>query len=306
MDWNRLATFLAVAREGGFSAAARSLGKTQSAVSQAVLALERDLGQALFSRRGGAVQPTQAGRVLLEHAERAAADLALGERRLLALREIRGGKLVIGTSDTLAYYVLPPVLASFRARHPEVELVLQTRPSPATALGLAAGEVDVGIVALPLPEGMTYRERPIELAVHAEILRPQPEVLIVPRGHRLAKRKRVRFAELKGEPLLLLGSGSAGRDFIDRELALASVKPTIAMEMNSVELLKRMVELGFGLSIVPALAVEREVRRSAFVAVPMGAAARQRTIGLLLSANGPSSPAASAFAERCRAELSTA
>jgi DNA-binding transcriptional LysR family regulator len=304
MDWNKLEAFRAVAQHGGFSAAARSLGKTQSAVSQAVLALERELGQPLFARRARRVTPTQAGSVLLEHAERAAAELGQAERKLDALRGIRGGRLVIGTSDTLAYYVLPPVLSAFRARHPDVELVLETRPSPATALALANGEVDVGVTTLPLPPGLRHRGAPLERALHAEPLRAQPEVLIAPRAHPFARRKRVRFADLAREPLLLLGTGSAGRDFVDRELQHAAVRPRVAMEMNSVELLKRMVELGFGLSIVPALAVQREVAAGALAAIPIGGARmRERAVGLLLDAAGPSSPAAGAFAEQCRAVL---
>lgn len=304
MDWNKLEAFRAVAQHGGFSAAARSLGKTQSAVSQAVLALERELGQPLFSRGARGVRPTQAGSLLLEHAERAASELGHAERKLGALREIRGGRLVIGTSDTLAYYVLPPVLSAFRARHPDVELVLETRPSPATALALASGEVDVGVVTLPLPAGLRFRNAPLERALHVQSLRAQPEVLITPRTHALSRRKRVRFADLAREPLLLLGKGSAGRDFVDGELARAGVRPRVVMEMNSVELLKRMVELGFGLSIVPALAVQREVEAGALAAIPIGGArTNERAIGLLLEVGGPISPAAAAFAEQCRSAL---
>lgn len=304
MDWNKLEVLLAVARHGGFSAAARRLGKTQSAVSQAVLALEREVGQPLLSRRAREVRPTQAGSLLLEHAERVEAELAQAGRKLSALREVRGGRLVIGTSDTLAYYVLPQVLGAFRAQHPDVELVLETRPSPANALALAAGEVDVAVVTLPLPRGLRYRGAPLERAITSEPLCAQPEVLIAPRTHKLARRKRVRFAELAGEPLLLLGRGSAGRDFVDRELARAGVKPRVVMEMNSVELLKRMVELGFGLSIVPALAVEREVQAGVLAALPLTAASDARRIGLLLEAGGAHSRAADVFAAQCRAVLS--
>ena len=218
------------------------------------------------------MRPTQAGNLLLEHAERAASELGHAERKLDALREIRGGRLVIGTSDTLAYYVLPPVLSAFRARHPDVELVLETRPSPATALALANGEVDVGVVTLPLPSALRVRSAPLERVLHVESLRAQPEVLIIPRAHALARRKRARFADLAREPLLLLGKGSAGRDFVDRELARAGVRPRVVMEMNSVELLKRMVELGFGLSIVPALAVQREVEAGVLAAIPISGA----------------------------------
>jgi DNA-binding transcriptional LysR family regulator len=238
------------------------------------------------------------------HAERAGSELAHAARKLSALREVRGGRLVIGTSDTLAYYALPPVLSAFRARHPDVELVLETRPSPATALALAAGEVDLGVVTLPLPPGLRQRGAPLERVLVSEALCAQPEVLIAPRSHALARRKRARFTDLAGEPLILLGRGSAGRDFFDRELARAAVAPRVAMEMNSVELLKRMVELGFGLSVVPALAVEREVRAGVLAAIPIGASARTRSIGLLLDAHGPTSPAASAFAALCRVALS--
>ena len=304
MDWNKLEVLLAVSRHGGFSAAARALGRTQSAVSQAVLALERELGQPLLSRSARAVRPTQAGSLLLEHAEHVEAELAQATRKLSALREVRGGRLVIGTSDTLAYYALPQVLGAFRARHPDVELVLETRPSPATALALAAGEVDVGVITLPLPRGLRHRGAALERAIRCEPLAPQPEVLIAPRTHRLARRKRVRFAELAGEPLLLLGRGSAGRDFVDRELQRAGVEPRVAMEMNSVELLKRMVELGFGLSIVPALAVEREVRAGELCALPLTAAADARRIGLAFEAHGAHSRAADVFATLCRTILS--
>ena len=305
MEWNRLEAFVAVARTGGFSAAARRLGRTQSAVSQAVLALERELGQPLLLRSGRGARPTQAGTLLLEHAERAAAELSAATRRLEALRGIKGGRLVIGTSDTLAYYALPPALAAFRARHPEVELVLETRPSPATALALAAHEVDIAVVTLPLPPRLRYHDAPLERLLAITPLRPQPDVLIVPPAHRLARRKRVPMRELSGEPLLLLGHASAGRVLLETELARAGVKPRIAMEMNSVELLKRLVELGFGLSVVPALAVEREVRQGVLSAVPLGPA-RRRQMGLLSDARGPASPAAAAFAELCQAELGLA
>jgi DNA-binding transcriptional LysR family regulator len=306
MDWTKLEAFRTVARAGGFSAAGRVLGRTQSAISQAVLGLERELGQALFVREARAVRLTQAGKLLLEHADLASEQLGLAERRLEALQGVTGGQLVIGTSDTLAYYVLPPVLAAFRARHPGVELRLEIKPSPATALATAAREVDLGVVTLPLPPGLRYGAAALEKCVRAELLLPQPDVLIARPDHRLARRRRARWADLADEPLVLLGQGSAGRDFVDRELGRAGVVPRVAMEMNSVELLKRMVELGFGLSIVPAVATQHEVQRRALVAVPLGRASQQRSVGLLLSAREPIAPAATAFAALCRALLAGA
>src|SRR5688572_20194527 len=100
LDTGRLAALVAVARERGFSRAARALGRTQPAVSNAISHLERELGQPLFVRQRHGVVPTEAGRTLLEHAERALGELAQARARLSSLAALREGRLVIGASDT--------------------------------------------------------------------------------------------------------------------------------------------------------------------------------------------------------------
>src|SRR4051794_15042176 len=105
---DRLGSFVAVAREGGFSRAARALGRTQSSLSQAVALLEHDLGEALFVRDGRTTHLTEAGRVLLAHAERAFAELSAARAELAALRDLTAGTLALGASDTFATYLLPP------------------------------------------------------------------------------------------------------------------------------------------------------------------------------------------------------
>src|SRR5262245_58553690 len=102
----RLRAFVAVAHEGGFSRAARALGQSQSGISQAVAALERSLGERLFVRDGRATHLTDAGRVVLEHAERAFHEMNAAQAALDALRDLTTGRLSVGTSDTLATYVL--------------------------------------------------------------------------------------------------------------------------------------------------------------------------------------------------------
>ena len=92
MDSDRLEVFVSVAKEQGFSAAARALGRSQPAVSQAVAALEHDLGQRLFVREGRTIVLTHAGRVLLEHAERALEELRRARQRIVALSELRAGR----------------------------------------------------------------------------------------------------------------------------------------------------------------------------------------------------------------------
>ncbi|MGD8861666.1 MAG: LysR family transcriptional regulator [Myxococcales bacterium] len=297
MDYDRLEAFRAVAREDGFTAAARALGKTQSAISQAVAALEEELGQALFVRDGRRVLLTQAGRILLEHAEQAFAQLGAARERLDALTGLQTGWLTIGTSDTLACYALPPALAAFRERHPDVELTLDPRPSPATALAVARREVDLGVITLPLPPDLEHRGRPLREVLRVSILAREPEVLILRPDHPLACRRSIGLRRLGELPLLLLGRGSGGRAWLDAQLARVKVRPRVAMEMNSVELLKRMTALGFGAAVVPARAVQREVCAGELAAVQLRGLRGRRELALLLPQGDPLAPAAARFAE---------
>jgi DNA-binding transcriptional LysR family regulator len=303
LDSFRLQAFAAVARERGFSRAARALGKTQSSVSQAVAQLESELGQRLFLREGRVTTLTEAGRLLLEHAERIFVEMAQARGRLEAAAELRGGELVIGTSDTLAYHVLPPVLQAFRKRYPGVELRLDNRPSPATAVAVAERRVHLGVVTLPLPDDLRVAGRPLAERVHSQALCPQDEVAIAPRGHPLAGRKRVGLAALLPYPLLLLDRSTGARAFLDAAFAALPGQPQVAMEMSSVEVLKRLVELGFGVAIVPALAVGREVKAGTLRALALTGLPGRRHVGLLTPAAAPLPRATAAFAELAAAVL---
>jgi DNA-binding transcriptional LysR family regulator len=295
MELHRLRAFAAVAREGGFSRAARALGQTQSSVSQAVAALEREVGEPLFVRAGRRVDMTEAGRVLLAHAERAFAELDAAAGELAALRDLHAGTLAVGTSDTLATWLLPPVFGRFRARHPGVELRLDNRTSPAIAEQVAARRLDLGVVSLPLPADLRLDGGRPDAALRIEPLADQPDLLICPPGHPLARRRRVTLADLDGEPLLLLDRSTASRAWLERRFAAARVRPRVAMEMNSVEVLKRLVELGFGLSIVPACAATGKL-----AAVSLSGLGKPRQVGIITPTVGPLSRAARAFIEVAR------
>src|SRR5262245_52507497 len=118
LDADRLLVFATVAREKGFSAAARKLGRSQPAVSQAVAALEAELDQRLFVREGRTISPTRAGEALLDHAARILDELRAAREHVAAVGAMREGRLSIGTTDTLACYALPAALSEMRARHP--------------------------------------------------------------------------------------------------------------------------------------------------------------------------------------------
>ena len=128
----------------------------------------------------------------------------------------------------------------------------------------------------------------------------QRDVVIVPRGHVLEKKKQVRLQELSRFPLVLLDRTTASRAWLDRHFALLKLSPRVAMEMSSLEVLKRLVELDFGVSVVPELAVRAEIAAKKLVALPLVGAER-RMVGLLL----PKVPtrAATAFAALTRKAL---
>lgn len=284
MDPERLRIFASVVRERGFSAAARKLGRSQPAVSQAVAALESELGQRLYVR--DAAMPTQAGEALLVHAERILDEIERAREHVAALGALREGRLALGTTDTLACHLLPPVLAAFRKRHPGVELRIDTRPSPVIAERVAARELDLGVITTPLGRRIDR--------IHVAPIGPQRDVAIVPPDDPLARRKRVRLAELAARPLILLDRTTSTRAWVEAELAREGLSPEVVMDSSSVEVLIRLVELGFGASIVPEMAAARaKVTRLDLVAVP------ERKIAVV-TPEGSVSRAAEVFSDMLR------
>jgi DNA-binding transcriptional LysR family regulator len=262
-------------------------------VSQAIRALEDAVEERLFLRLGRTIELTAAGRILLEHVDESFAALDRARARLSALHELETGELVIGTSDTNACYVLPPVLAAFRARHPGVEVRISNRPSPGTEAQVLAHEVDVGFVTLPAGSDKLV----------AEPLARREDVAIFAPDHPLAGRKRIRLAQLLDSPLLLLDTGSRTRSFIDERLAAERARPRLAMELASIEVVKRLVALGFGVSVVPRIAVEAEVAAGTLASAAVFTRAQARSLGVVYARTAPLSRAAEVFVEMARGIL---
>ena len=271
MDLERLNAFRAVAMERSFTRAAKKVYKTQPAVSQAVRSLEEEVGERLFHRLGRTVELTEAGRVLLEHAEQAFDALEQGCLRIDSIKGLRAGTLRVATSDTTACYILPPALGAFRRRYPGIEIVISNRPSPVVLQEVLSREADIGIVTLPV----------VHRAVSVKALLVREDVVICSPGNRLSGRKRASLKDLEGYPLLLLDKGSNTRTFIDEQLRKAEVAPTIAMELGSIEVIKRLVQLDFGVSIVPRASVLSEVDRGLLSAVAVFRRRDARRLGAI-------------------------
>ena len=228
--------------------AAQRLGVSQPALSSMLKKLEAEVGAPLLHRTGKGVALTDAGRMFLEHAEeslRSADEAVASVRQLLGLER---GMIRLGGGATATTYLLPRVVSAFRRRHPALRFYIREAGSSAVAQSVLAGELDLGIVTLPLRLPGAEDLMTIELA--RDELR-----LIVPPRHGLAGRKSFRWADLDGAPLVAFEAGSAVREMIDAGAASAGVSLDVAMELRSIDSIKQMVAAGIGVAFVSRFAL---------------------------------------------------
>jgi DNA-binding transcriptional LysR family regulator len=163
--------------------------------------------------------------------------------------------------------------------------------------------VDLGVVSLPLPASLTDTRSKSAERVRSEALCGQRDVLICPPTHALAGRRSLTLSELVREPLVLLDRSTSTRSLIEQQFFALGVRPKVVMEMSSVEVIKRLVELGFGLSVIPELAVLRELAQGTLRALRLPKGWPKRQVGLVTRADGSLSHAARAFVSVLRGEL---
>ena len=248
MQLGHLRALQAVARLGTFSRAAAQLRLTQPAVSMQVRQLEDGLGVRLLERAGRRVRPTGAGRLLLEHAERALGELARAVERVHALRGVVAGPVRLGTGTAISMYLLPPLLRTLRARHPSVDLIVTTGTAPDVVRAVAEADLDVGVVGLPARR----RELIVEPFVTDEFV-----AIAAPRHWR--SRSPIDAAALQGERLILDQPGAMSRRLVDAWLHRRGVAPTVPAELANTEATKELVSAGLGVSIASWFSVRREV-----------------------------------------------
>lgn len=263
MELRQLEAFVTVARRKSFTRAAEELHLTQPAVTRQIAALESELGALLFDRLGKSIQLTGAGETLLGYAEHI---LRLTDEAQDALEELaagRVGRIAIGAASTLATYVLPSLLTQFRQEHPGIELSLRTGLSARVRELVLSGVVDIGLVTT---EGEPVEQEGVLIS---ESLGVYETVLAVPLGHKLATQATATVTELTGEPLLAMTAGTNLRTYAEHILADAGVAASVTMELDSVEAIKRMVEAGLGVSLLPRVAIAAEVAAGRLVALTL-------------------------------------
>jgi DNA-binding transcriptional LysR family regulator len=242
-----LRVFLEVARHGSFTVAARVLGWTQSAVSRQISSLEAALGGApLFDRLPRGVHLTEAGRVLVPHAEAVAESLHGAVRELTALREVAGGRVRFGAFASADSGLVPHALAAFRDRHPAILLSREEGLTPRLLDRLTSGHLDLAIVS-------TTGRAPLD-AYELHHLLDESLYVAVPGGHPLAGQGPVRLAQLADADWI---SGSARPEGTLLDAALRQgFRPRIAHVVAEWTAKEGYVAAGLGVALVPSLAAD--------------------------------------------------
>lgn len=277
----RLARFAAVARHEHVTRAAAELGVPQSTLSRAMVSLEADLGVPLFARHGRTLSLTAAGRVFLRSVERALDGVERAAEAVRADADPATGRVAFGFLHTLGPETVPGLLREFRAGHPGVRFQLVQNYGDAMLEMLRTGRLDLCLTS-PLPDAP-------DLVAHR--LDEQHLSLVVPEGHRLAARRRVRLAEAADEWFVTLEPGYGMRRIADALCAEAGFTPRIAFEGEEAETLRGLVAAGLGVALLPPPAVARPGVAELTVSAPRAA----REIAVTWLSGHPDTPPVAAF-----------
>jgi DNA-binding transcriptional LysR family regulator len=284
MELAQLEAFMAVIREGSFSAAAKALYRTQPAISQTIKKLEDEVGRPLFDRASRRGLLTDAGRVLAVHAERL---LNFRQQALSALddvRQLRSGRLTLAANELTCLYLLP-LLNEFRRLYPSVHVTVQRALAsriPGQVLDYGA---DIGIV--------TFRPD-LDLLTSIVVYRDEL-AFVVPPGHQYAKRVKVSIEELGGESFVAHHVASPYRNRVIETFQDKRIQLQMPVELPTIDAIKKFVALGNGVALLPAIAVEGEIARKELVRVKVPDLAFERKLRLVYRREATLSHAAQAF-----------
>jgi DNA-binding transcriptional LysR family regulator len=286
VELRHLAALQAVADEGSFGRAAVRLGYTQSAVSQQIATLERLVGERLVERPGGPrpISITQAGGVLLRHAEGIIARLRAAQADLAALQDGSAGSLRVGTYQSVGARVLPEVMLRFSNAHPQVDVQLSESEDATLLRQVEAGDLDLTFIQLPLEDG------PFEAI---ELLR-DPHMLVVPVDSPLAAGPLPSLREVGEMPLIGYRTCVSGNQ-LEAHLRLRGMVPEVVFRSDDNGTMQGMVAAGVGVALMPLLAVDPADPRTRIV--DMSGKVPPRLIGVAWHRDRVQSVAARSFIE---------
>src|ERR1700685_115194 len=249
MEFHQLRYVCAIADTGNFSRAAERCQIAQPSLSQQVLKLEQELGTKLFDRLGRSIRLTEAGRAFIPRARTILEQMEAARSTAADQNTDLRGSVAVGVIPTVAPYLMPNYTARFAKKYPDAKLRIVEETTSVLVEGLRDLSIDVAILALPL------RHKDLELFP----LRTQPLFAALSRKHPRASAKSLALKDLRGESFVLLRDGHCFRDLSIDTCTRARITPHIAFESGQLRSLLGVVAAGIGVSLVPEMAIDRNI-----------------------------------------------
>jgi DNA-binding transcriptional LysR family regulator len=284
MDINQLEVLVTVAREKSFSRAAEVLDRTQPAVSQAIRRLETEVGEQLFDRSSKDGTLTFAGEVLLDYARQMLNLRHTAQNALAEMRELHSGKVTISANEHTVFALLP-VISEFRKRHPLIKIEVRRGVASRIPKEITAREVELGVISF----------KPSDESVKSVPMFADELQLIVSPQHRLASKTAVSVTELGGEIFVAHNAQSPYRQRVIETFEKNKTPLNILVELPSLEAIKRLVEAGVGVALVPKLSAKAEVAYGRLVGLTVKEMRLVRKLNIIYRKNSALSHAAQAF-----------
>lgn len=286
MDINQLEVLVAVAKEKSFSRAAEVLNRTQPAVSQAIRRLEQEVGEKLFDRSSKDGTLTLAGEILFDYAGQILNLRSHASRELREMRDLHQGKVTISANEHTVFFLLP-LIEAFRREHPKIKIDVRRGVASRIPKEITAREVELGVISFK-PKDPTLRS----ITVFDDEL-----VLIVAPGHAFASRSRVSVKDLGDHDFIAHNAASPYRQKVVETFEKQNTPLRISVELPSLEAIKRLVETGIGVALVPKLTAQTEIDSGTLVGVSVPEMRFLRKLNIIYRKNSVLSHAAAAFLE---------
>ena len=277
--------FYTVAKKGSFSAAAKELYVSQSAVSQSIKSLETQSNSALFIRGTKHVKLTSVGEMLYSHVEQAYSLIKTAEAKMREMQLLELGEIKIGVGDTILRHLLIPVLHKYVLEYPMIKIQIINRTSPGIINSLKSGAVDLGIVTLPV----------IDKDIDSPVFKEVEDVFVTSSRFEYLNGKEVTPDELAALPLLLLQKESSTRRNLDSYFNSIGINISPEIELESMELLVELSKIGLGVAHVLRESVSEMVSSGELFIVKLAEPLPKRKLGVAKLRNVPLSPAAKVF-----------
>ncbi|MDP4021531.1 LysR substrate-binding domain-containing protein [Methylobacterium sp. NEAU 140] len=264
MNDRALRYFLAVVRAGSVRAAADTLNVAASAVSRQIIEMEAGCGEALLERLPRGVVPTEAGRIVAEHAQRQADEAAILEDRLRRLRGVQQGTIRLQCGGGFLVDLLDNGLAGFARVHPGIAYQVSLGTTDSILDAVAQGDADIGLAYNP----------PARPEIVGVVTARQPLFAVLPKGHPLGHPLAraagpVALRSFAAEPAVLLPPDHGVRKLLGRVEADEGFRLVVRMETTSFEAHRRFVRAGMGVGFLPRFAVAAELQAGTLHAVPL-------------------------------------